>query len=211
MRRIEEVGKPAFLIVPNGHHRLDADTWKKRYPKLKVLCPPGAKEKASEAVAVNSTDDILSDKDVDFIIVGGTGGAEAALVVRRAKGTTLIVNDVVANVRHRAGWGRKSWRACSASGSSARKSPASSSARWSRMRRSSPGNCASGRKFRSCGASSLRTAKSSIAPRRSFGGWRKSYCKSSARNGPSGPADAARDRVPQPTSSHSPILYPTWR
>ena len=23
MRRIEEVGRPSFLIVPNGHHRID--------------------------------------------------------------------------------------------------------------------------------------------------------------------------------------------
>src|SRR4030095_15786810 len=50
MRRIEEVGRPSFLIVPNGHHRLDARPWKQRYPKLKVLCPPGAMKSVSEAV-----------------------------------------------------------------------------------------------------------------------------------------------------------------
>ena len=107
LRRIEEVGKPAFLIVPNGHHRLDAGAWKKRYPKLKVLCPPGAKDKVNEAVAVDSTEDILRDKDVDFVIVNGTGEAEAALVVRRKNGTTLVVNDVIANVRHPRGLGAK--------------------------------------------------------------------------------------------------------
>ena len=89
MREVEAVGKPAFLIVPNGHHRLDAAAWKKRYPKIKVLCPPGAKDKVGEAVPVDSTDDILGEKDVDFVIVAGTGGAEAALVVRRERGTTL--------------------------------------------------------------------------------------------------------------------------
>ncbi len=56
MRRVEEVGEPSFLIVPNGHHRLDARPWKQRYPKLKVLCPPGAKKSVSEAVPVDSTD-----------------------------------------------------------------------------------------------------------------------------------------------------------
>ena len=107
MRSIEQVGKPSFLIVPNGHHRLDAAAWKKRYPKLKVLCPPGARKAVSEAVAVDSTEDILNDKDADFVIVEGTGKAEAALVVRRAGGTTLIVNDIVANVRHPRGIGAK--------------------------------------------------------------------------------------------------------
>jgi hypothetical protein len=105
MRRVEEVGKPSFLIVPNGHHRLDAHAWKERYPKLKVLCPPGAKKSVSEAAPVDSTKDILSDKDVDFVVVEGTGEAEAALVVRRKSGTTLIANDVIANVRHPRGLG----------------------------------------------------------------------------------------------------------
>jgi hypothetical protein len=107
MRRVEEIGKPSFLIVPNGHHRLDAGAWKKRYPGLKVLCPPGAKKAVTEAVAVDSTEGILSDKDVHFVIVEGTGSAEGALVVRRKGGTTLIVNDIVANVRHPRGLGAK--------------------------------------------------------------------------------------------------------
>jgi hypothetical protein len=107
MRRIEEVGKPAFLIVPNGHHRIDALPWKQRYPKLKVLCPPGAKKSVCEAVPVDSTDDILRDKDVQFVVVEGTDEAEAALVVKRKSGTTLVANDVIANVRHPHGLGGK--------------------------------------------------------------------------------------------------------
>jgi hypothetical protein len=107
MRKIEEMGKPSFLIVPNGHHRLDVRAWKQRYPRLKVICPPGAKESVLEAVPVDSTDDILGDKNVDFTIVAGTGEAEAALVVRRKSGTTLIVNDMIANVRHPRGLGAK--------------------------------------------------------------------------------------------------------
>lgn len=107
MRRIEEVGKPSFLIVPNGHHRLDARPWKQRYPKLKVLCPPGAKKSVSEAVPVDSTADILGDKDVQFVVVEGTHKAEAALVVRRKSGTTIVANDVIAHVRHPHGLGGK--------------------------------------------------------------------------------------------------------
>jgi hypothetical protein len=107
MRRVEEIGKPSFLIVPNGHHRLDAHAWKQRYPKLKVMCPPAAKARVSQAAPVDSTDDILKDRAVDFVVVHGTGEAEAALVVRRRGGTTLIANDVIANVRHPGGIGAK--------------------------------------------------------------------------------------------------------
>jgi len=107
MKRIEKVGKPTFLIVPNGHHRLDAHIWKQRYPKLKVICPPGARKSVAEAVPVDSTDDILNDKAVEFVTVDGTGRAEGALIVRRKGATTLIVNDVVANVRHPRGIGAK--------------------------------------------------------------------------------------------------------
>jgi hypothetical protein len=107
MRRVEEVGKPSFLIVPNDHHRLDAHAWKERYPNIKVVCPPAAKKSVSEAAPVEATKDILNDKDVDFVVVDGTGKGEAALVVRRKSGTTLIANDVIANVRHPRGLGGK--------------------------------------------------------------------------------------------------------
>jgi hypothetical protein len=49
----------------------------------------------------------LDDKAVDFVVVGGTDEAEAALVVQRQEGATLIVNDMIANVRHPRGLGAK--------------------------------------------------------------------------------------------------------
>jgi hypothetical protein len=107
MRRIEQVGKPSFLIVPNGHHRTDAGPWKQRYPKLKVLCPPGARNSVCEAVQVDSTHDILGDRNVKFVVVEGTNEAEAALVVQRKDGATLVANDVIANLRHPHGLGAR--------------------------------------------------------------------------------------------------------
>lgn len=107
MGQVEEIGTPAILIVPNAHHRLDAGAWKERYPKMKVLCPPAAKKAVSVAVPVNSTKDTIGDKNVDFVVVAGTDGAEAALVIRRKGGITLVVNDIVANVRHPRGLGAK--------------------------------------------------------------------------------------------------------
>jgi hypothetical protein len=105
MKRIEALGKPEYMIVPNGYHRLDSRAWKKRYPEIQVLCPPGAKERVEEAVAVDSTSDILSDRAVDFVTIDGTDEAESALIVRRAHGVTVIVNDIIADVRHPKGLG----------------------------------------------------------------------------------------------------------
>ena len=103
MKRIEAAGTPAFLIVPGKLHRLDAKIWKQRYPQLKVLAPISARDAAEEAVHVDATDFDFPDTSVDFITVGGTSGFEAALMVRRESGTTLIVNDIIGNMPKDAG------------------------------------------------------------------------------------------------------------
>jgi hypothetical protein len=105
MKRIEQLGEPAFLIVPGDHHRLDARIWKTRYPAITVIAPPGAREAVEQAVRVDATSDVLSDPEVKLVIVPGTGGHEAALEIRRAEGLTLVLNDVLANVAHPHGLG----------------------------------------------------------------------------------------------------------
>jgi hypothetical protein len=105
MARIELLGRPTFLIVPSDGHRMDAKIWKDRYRDMLVITPPGARDGVAEAVAVDATDDVLGDPDVDFLTVPGTGDHESALVVRRAEGTTIICNDVIGNVAHPKGIG----------------------------------------------------------------------------------------------------------
>ena len=105
MRDIESLGAPTFLIVPNGFHRLDSRIWKQRYPDMKVISPPGAKARVEEAVPVDATTDILADANVDLIIAAGTREAESALIVRRRAGTTLVINDLMSNIRHPKGIG----------------------------------------------------------------------------------------------------------
>ncbi|MET0309749.1 MAG: hypothetical protein ABW023_13665 [Sphingomonas sp.] len=105
MQRIEAMGRPAFLIVPGDHHRLDARIWKDRYPDIRVVAPPGAREAVEEAVPVDATSDVLDDPQVRLIVMPGTGGHEAALEVRRASGLTIVANDLIANVAHPHGIG----------------------------------------------------------------------------------------------------------
>ncbi|MDB5705171.1 MAG: hypothetical protein JWN66_2287 [Sphingomonas bacterium] len=105
MREIEAFGDPAFLIVPNDHHRLDAGIWKERYPALHVVTPPAAREKVEETVAVDTTSGDFGDPNVTWIVVPGTRSGEAALQVDGLTGTTLILNDIVGNIRGTHGFG----------------------------------------------------------------------------------------------------------
>ena len=65
----------------------------------------GARDKVAQAVPVDTTSSDLEDPDVDFLAVPGTQGHEAALLIRRAGGTTLVLNDLVGNIRHEHGFG----------------------------------------------------------------------------------------------------------
>ena len=105
MREIETLGVPTFLIVPGVAHRLDLKPWKARYPDARVICPPGARAAVEEAVPVDATADVLDDPDVGFEAVPGVGGREALLWVTRAGRKTLVLNDILANVRHPHGLG----------------------------------------------------------------------------------------------------------
>jgi hypothetical protein len=105
MRRLEDFGTPAFLVVPNDHHRLDANSWKQRYPAIRVIAPPGAREAVAKAVPVDATAGEFGDAGVRMLVVPGTGEREAALEVRRPGGLTLVINDLIGNIRDARGFG----------------------------------------------------------------------------------------------------------
>ena len=104
MARLDALGRMAWLVVPGDDHRLDAKIWLQRYPTMHVAAPAGAREKALEVVPIESTAPDFDDPDVRWITVPGTREHEAALTVRGAKGTTLVVNDLIANIRHEHGF-----------------------------------------------------------------------------------------------------------
>jgi hypothetical protein len=105
MREIEALGTPKFLIVPNHGHRLDVGAWKARYPDAKVIAPPEAREAVAEAAAVDATEDVIGDPAIQFELVDGAKADEFALRVTRDGRVTLILNDILSNVRHPQGLG----------------------------------------------------------------------------------------------------------
>jgi len=70
---------------------------------LKVVAPEGAREKVGEMVPVDTTAPDFGDPDVQFITIPGTREREAALIVSRPSGTTLVLNDLVGNIRGKSG------------------------------------------------------------------------------------------------------------
>jgi hypothetical protein len=103
MSMLVRFGKPAFLVVPNPIHRMDAKIWKTRYPTMLVLAPEGAREKVEEVVHVDATDADFGDPSVRFVPVRGTAAREAALIVETPNGTTLILSDLIFNLKNRPG------------------------------------------------------------------------------------------------------------
>jgi hypothetical protein len=107
MQAVDRFGDPAFLVVPGDLHRMDAKIWKDRYPRICVVAPAGAKHRVEQVVHVDATSVNFGDPNVTLVEIPGTNGHEAALIVQTSSGTTLIVNDIIANMPDRrgfAGW-----------------------------------------------------------------------------------------------------------
>jgi hypothetical protein len=105
MTQLEQFGTPAYLIVPNDIHRMDAKIWKDRYPALTVIAPPAASDKVGEVVRVAATDVDFGDPDVRFVVVPGTAEREAALVVNHpdSSSMSLVLNDLIFDLANRPG------------------------------------------------------------------------------------------------------------
>jgi hypothetical protein len=99
MRELLEWGTPAYLLVPNGYHRLDAPAWKRRFPDLKVLAPRGSQSKVAEVVKVDgSYEDFPAREDVRLFTLPGVSEREGGMLVRSKDGVSVVLNDIVFNM-----------------------------------------------------------------------------------------------------------------
>ena len=104
MKEIEAWGVPAFLVVGNGWHRLDAPAYKRRYPELQIIVPKGSRAKVEEVLAVNGTyEDFPSDDAVRLESLRGVKGMEGVMTVRSPDGVTVVLDDVVFNMPKKPG------------------------------------------------------------------------------------------------------------
>ncbi|MDF1564607.1 MAG: hypothetical protein P1V51_16300 [Deltaproteobacteria bacterium] len=108
MEALEALGQPAFLIVPNGWHCLDAARYVERYPGLKVICPvPARKMVAAKVQAVHGTYDDFESLDPEGTVrlshFDAERHVEGAMIVRSEDGLSLIFADSLFNLPHQPG------------------------------------------------------------------------------------------------------------
>lgn len=99
-------GRPAFLVVPNGLHRLDVHAFRARHPGLRVVCPDAVRAAVEAKVQVDGGLDLLpADPAIAAVPLEGVRRGEAVLLVRSADGAraTLVFGDAVMNLPHRPG------------------------------------------------------------------------------------------------------------
>lgn len=101
MSELEGLGEIAWVIVPNGWHRLDARVWRDRYPKARFACPEGARRKVEQVVRVDATfDEAIGDEAVRVEHIDGMKKGEGVMIVRSGDSATLVFTDLVTNMQH---------------------------------------------------------------------------------------------------------------
>lgn len=98
MAEIEAWGTPAWLIVPNGWHRIDARAYKERYPAMRVVCPSGAKKRVEKVVVVDETYDAKLGDTVTVRHLPGVRPQEGVMEVESKDGLTLVFTDLINNL-----------------------------------------------------------------------------------------------------------------
>ncbi len=97
--QLEAFGEPAYLIVPNGGHRLDAPAYKRRYPALRVFAPSGGRSRVEQVVPVDGRyEDFPQDDTVRFETLRGVNESEGVMIVRSSDGTSVVLNDLMFNM-----------------------------------------------------------------------------------------------------------------
>jgi hypothetical protein len=116
MRELEAWGTPAFLVLPNGWHRIDAHAWKQRYPSIQVLCPRNVTKQVGAVVSVDGeTEGFPAEGAVRFEILEGNG-KESVMIVSSGGKKTLVFGDTFINAPHMPGLPAFFYRMLGASG-----------------------------------------------------------------------------------------------
>ena len=93
MAELERFGTPAFLIVPNGGHRLDAPAYKRRYPGLRLFTPKGSRKRVQEVVDVDGTFEDFPASDVARLeTLQGVNEAEGAVIIQKPFEIEQVLN-----------------------------------------------------------------------------------------------------------------------
>lgn len=99
MTRLESLGAPKILVVPNRIHRLDVGIYKQRYPQLIVVCPAAAKPYVEQAVVVDGiVEEILPTYGIICHEPAGIRPQEFVYELPLPNGKALVFTDILFNL-----------------------------------------------------------------------------------------------------------------
>lgn len=99
MAKLESLGTPNILIVPNRIHRLDASVYKKRYPQLVVVCPAAAKPYVEQEVTVDGVaEEILPKYGITCHEPAAIRPQKLVYELTLPNGKALIFTDILFNL-----------------------------------------------------------------------------------------------------------------
>jgi hypothetical protein len=105
MAELDSLGAVAFIVVPNGWHRLDLHAFHVRYPAARVLAPSGSRKKvAAVEPSAGDVTTLPADPNVSLGVVDGTNGLEALMTVKASGGVSVVLADAVFNMPHLPGF-----------------------------------------------------------------------------------------------------------
>ncbi len=100
---VRALGAPAYLIIPNRFHTIDAAAFRDKL-KLQAYGPPKSLDEVRRNVEVAKYADLPPDPTMAIHTVDGFKTGEAVLVVRTGPRASVIVSDLVVNQRHGPGF-----------------------------------------------------------------------------------------------------------
>jgi hypothetical protein len=95
---IEALGPVRWIIVPSGHHRMDAPAWKARFPDARVVAMPDSHARVGQVVGVDGDYGVLPGGDVTWQPLDGVP-SEGVFLHRAPDGAvSAIFNDAFMNL-----------------------------------------------------------------------------------------------------------------
>jgi hypothetical protein len=103
MRALEQLGRPAFMVIPHLRHHMDAPFYKQRYPELRTLAEAPT---PANGVPIDGSTKELASLGVVGERLPGTSNEDIVLDLPVSDGRALCICELLSNVSPAGGFGR---------------------------------------------------------------------------------------------------------
>jgi hypothetical protein len=95
LKKLEQLGRPAWMIVPHPMHTMDVAFYAERYPELRVIAPDDAKERLASVKVEFGVDAGLEKLELRHHVVPGMKYTEVVLDLDCPGGRALVFTDLL--------------------------------------------------------------------------------------------------------------------